>query len=124
MQDRSGAHRCGLLQGSAAETVAGHFLVRRGLTLVERNFRCRRGEVDLIAWEGNVLVFVEVRLRTPGGRTSAAESIDARKQARILAAARFYLSRWRSREMPPCRFDAILMESLDGELQWLKDILS
>ena len=108
--------------GAQAETLAAEFLAARGLAIVERNFRCRRGELDLIARDGEMLVFVEVRLRTRRDFGGAAASITAAKRARIAAAAEFYLAGM-SRP-PPCRFDAVLLDALDpARIEWLRDIL-
>ena len=109
--------------GARAEALAAAFLVARGLTIVERNFRCRRGEIDLIARDGETLVFVEVRLRTRRDFGDAAASITAAKRARIAAAALFYLARLS--RTPPCRFDAVLLDALDSErIEWLQDMMS
>jgi putative endonuclease len=96
--------------GGDAEDSAARFLERHGLQLVGRNYRTRLGEIDLIARERDVLVFVEVRLRTGASHGGALESITARKRRRIAAAARQYLLRFR--RLPPCRFDVVC---LDGE---------
>jgi len=102
--------------------MAAAFLVARGLVILERNFRCRRGEIDIIARDGETLVFAEVRLRTRRDFGGAAASIGTRKRSRLTAAALFYLGR-RSGP-PPCRFDAILLDSLDdGRIEWLKNII-
>ena len=66
-----------------AEALAAEFLVARGLSIVERNFRCRRGEIDIIARDGDTLVFAEVRLRTRSDFGGAAASITAKKRARM-----------------------------------------
>ena len=96
--------------------------MQKGLRLVARNFRTRFGEIDVIAYDGDVLVFVEVRLRSSLRFGGAVESITASKRTRLLAAARGYLATLR-RE-PPCRFDAILMQRLAlGSIEWQKDIL-
>ena len=109
--------------GARAEALAAAFLVARGLAIVERNFRCRRGEIDLIARDGETLVFVEVRLRTRRDFGGAAASITAAKRARIAAAALFYLARLP--RTPPCRFDAVLLDALDSErIEWLQDMMS
>ena len=108
--------------GARAEGLAAAFLAARGLVILERNFRCRRGEIDIIARDGDTLVFAEVRLRTRRDFGGAAASIGARKRARMTAAALFYLGR--GSRMPPCRFDAILLDSLDNDrIEWLKDII-
>jgi putative endonuclease len=114
---RKAAHR-----GRQAEQWAAGFLVRSGLRILQRNYQCRRGEVDLIARDGDTLVFVEVRWRTGNGHGGAGESIDRHKQRRLVAAARFYLMRYADAP-PPCRFDAILLDGRAMEIRWLKDIL-
>ncbi len=108
--------------GARAEALAADFLAARGLAIVARNFRCRRGEIDVIARDGDTLVFVEVRLRSPGGFGDAAASITAAKRARIAAAALFYLARLS--RTPSCRFDAVLLDTLDApRIEWLQDIM-
>src|SRR6476646_10229335 len=92
--------------GPAAETAALAFLERHGLELVERNWRCRFGEIDLVLRDGATLVFVEVRLRKDSRFGGAAESIDWHKRNRLLAAARLYLMRCPNAK---CRFDAVLL---------------
>jgi len=108
--------------GRAAEALAARYLEARGLRVIERNYRCRRGEVDLIARDGAALVFVEVRLRTGARFGGAAASIDARKRARVLAAARHYLA---GRPDTPCRCDVVLLDRLDAEsVEWIRDAFS
>ncbi|MCL2298281.1 MAG: YraN family protein [Proteobacteria bacterium] len=109
-------------RGQEAETLAAAFLERQGLTVVARNVRNRYGEIDIIAREGDTLVFVEVRLRGSATFGGAVASISAQKQQRLWRAAQCYLVAL-GRE-PPCRFDAILLETLDGDqLHWQRDIL-
>ena len=104
------------LAGSAAEESAARFLERNGLAIVARNYRTRFGEIDLIAREGETLVFVEVRLRANDRCGGGAESIGARKRARIEAAARQYLAL--IRREPPCRFDVVTLDH--GTPVWLR----
>ncbi len=102
--------------GGDAEERAARFLAQHGLTIVARNYRTRFGEIDLVASEGEVLVFVEVRLRSSDRFGGAASSVTEGKQRRIESAARHYLSQLR-RE-PPCRFDVV---TLDGDKpEWLQ----
>ena len=120
--------------GDQAERIAERYLWQHGLRCVDRNYRCRFGEIDLILHEdtkplfgGNhvekTLVFVEVRLRKNGDFGGAAASIGSHKQKRIIAAAQHYLSGLR--EMPPCRFDAVLLNDLSGErIEWIRDAFS
>jgi putative endonuclease len=108
-------------RGAAAEALAARYLATRGLTIVQRNYRCRGGEIDLIARDGEVLVFVEVRLRRNRAFGTAAESITAAKRRRLRLAARHYLARL-GRE-PPCRFDAVLLDALETEnIEWLRGV--
>jgi putative endonuclease len=107
------------VEGDAAEQRALLFLQAQGLTLVERNFRCKGGEIDLVMRDGGSLVFVEVRKRADTRHGGAAASVTARKQARLVIAAQVFLQRYR---MPPaCRFDVI---AIDGEaMDWLKNAI-
>ena len=108
-------------RGAAAEGLAARFLTARGLVIVQRNYRCRGGEIDLIARDGETLVFVEVRLRRNRAFGTAAESITAAKRRRLRLAARHYLARL-GRE-PPCRFDAMLLDALATEnIEWLRGV--
>jgi putative endonuclease len=107
--------------GAQAEALAASFLERNGLAIVARNVRSRLGEIDVVAREGNTLVFVEVRLRRHRGFGGAAGSITAAKRARIRAAAELYLARLP--RVPPCRIDALLLDALDpSRIEWVKDI--
>ena len=111
------------IAGERAESLAAEFLAAQGIAIVERNFRRRCGEIDLIARDGDTLVFVEVRLRTRGDFGGAAASITAKKRARIAAAAGLYLARLP--RTPPCRFDAVLLDAIDPtRIEWLKDMMS
>lgn len=104
--------------GAEAEQLAASYLQRQGLTLVETNYRCRFGEIDLILRDGPTLVFAEVRQRSRGDFGGAAASIDGRKQQRIILAAQHYLSTLS--RMPPCRFDAVLLDGA-AQIEWMKD---
>lgn len=103
-------------RGREAETRAAAHLEKCGLRLVDRNFRVRGGEIDLIMRDGRTLVFVEVRQRSRGDFGGAGASITAAKQRRIVLAARHWLARHGD---CACRFDCLL---IDGEcLEWLRD---
>ena len=107
-----------LSAGARGEQAALAYLLKRGLRLVERNYRCRFGEIDLILRDGETLVFVEVRMRSSTLFGGGAASIDGRKQQRLLRAARHYLGAASS--LPPCRFDAVLLDGdRDGQIDWL-----
>jgi putative endonuclease len=104
--------------GRDAEDAALAFLQRQGLRLLQRNYRCRFGEIDLVMRDGSATVFIEVRLRGSRNFGGAAESITVAKRARLLAAARHYLSSHGS--VPQCRFDAVLLNG-DGALDWVRN---
>ena len=102
--------------GGEAELTAAAYLARHGLAILARNYRTRLGEIDVIARDGEVLVFVEVRLRSGSRFGGAPESVTAHKQRRIAAAAHLYLRQFP--RAPRCRFDVIALD--DGEIRWLK----
>jgi putative endonuclease len=78
--------------GAAGEQHAEAFLKKQGYTILARNWRCRSGEIDIIALEGELVVFVEVRTRTSSARFGTPEeSIDARKQHQVIATSQVYL---------------------------------
>jgi putative endonuclease len=106
-------------RGQAAEALAAEFLTRQGLAILQRNFRCRFGEIDLIARDGDAVVFVEVRMRGRSEFGGAAESITANKRGRLVKAAGFYLAG--QRKTPRCRFDAVLVSGPEGRIEWIRD---
>ena len=110
------------VDGQRAEAQALVYLERHGLSLVQANWRCRFGEIDLVMREGATLVFVEVRLRTRSAFGGAAESIDRRKQLKLLSAARLYLA---GRRESPCRFDVVLMKRIDPpDVEWIRNAIT
>jgi putative endonuclease len=106
--------------GDAAEARAERYLATQGFKLIQRNHRCRHGEIDLIMQDGDTTVFVEVRLRREGRVSGnfggAAESINATKQAKIIAAARHWLL---GKPECYCRFDVVLLDH-SGEIEWIR----
>ena len=104
--------------GRDAEARALTFLLQQGLTLIEKNFRCRAGEIDLIMRDADMLVFIEVRSRKDRRFGGAAASVGPVKQQRLWRSAAFYLLRFR--KPPVCRFDLV---AIDGDdLRWMKNI--
>lgn len=104
--------------GDTAEELALGYLQQHHLKLVERNFLCKGGEIDLIMRSGATLVFVEVRKRAPGRHGSAADSVTRSKQKRLIVAAQIYLQRYR--HPPACRFDVV---AIDGAvITWLHNV--
>lgn len=106
-------------QGRQWEEMASAYLRRHGLVLVEANFRCKLGEIDLIMREGATLVFVEVRQRAAGAQVSAAASIGPAKIRRVVRAAQVYLQRLP--RTPPCRIDVVAIDG--GRVEWLKNAI-
>jgi putative endonuclease len=92
--------------GRRGEEAAAAIVARLGWRLVGRNFRCRAGEIDLIALDGDTVVFVEVRSRSGDVRGTPLESVDGRKQMQVGRVARHYLAMrgWHERS---ARFDVI-----------------
>lgn len=93
-------------RGRDGERRAAAYLEARGYRIVETNFRCRAGEIDIVARHGGDLVFVEVRTRADGRRGSALETVNARKRARIARVAEAYLA-LRAPASASCRFDVL-----------------
>ena len=107
------------IAGQIGEDEALAYLQQQGLTLVERNFLCKGGEIDLVMQDGAVLVFVEVRKRADKQHGGAAASITRSKQKRLIIAAHIFLQRYK---MPPaCRFDVIAIDAT--EMSWLKNAI-
>jgi len=110
-----------LAAGQAAEERALAFLKKQGLALVERNWRCRGGELDLIMRDGAAWVFVEVRQRAGSAFGGAGASITAGKCRKLQHAATVYLSMHGIDA--PCRFDAVLFDGA-APPRWLKNIIA
>jgi len=109
--------------GRAAEDVAARFLISRGLQVLQRNFRRRLGEIDLVARDADVLVIVEVRTRSTEQYGGAAASISARKRARIVRATHLLLQRHHEYARLPARFDVVIVfDALarSPRVQWIK----
>lgn len=107
--------------GQLAENAALAYLQAQGLALVERNYRCRGGEIDLIMRDGGKIVFVEVRYRSGTAFGGALASVGKGKQARLIIAASHYLATKRIDR--PTRFDVAAVSPGQGKLaiQWIKD---
>jgi len=112
-----------LQQGEAAEALACTYLQQQGLTLIEQNYRCRGGEIDLIMSHSNSTVFVEVRYRRSTRFGSGAESVDYRKQQKLIHAAHHYLQQNPKQANKPARFDvvSIQMQGDTPSIDWIRD---
>lgn len=105
--------------GSLYEGRAAKFLEQHGLKILERNFRCRNGELDLIALDGIYLVFVEVKYRKTGKSGDSLCAVDSRKQRMISRTAQYYMKVHKWSFDKPCRFDVV---GIDGnEIHWIKN---
>lgn len=93
-------------QGQRGEERAIAYLCARGYSVIERNFRCRFGEIDIVAREGDALAFIEVRTRSDGRRGTALETVTPAKQRRIAKVAGYYLA-VRNQHAALCRFDVL-----------------
>jgi putative endonuclease len=109
--------------GAAAEALAADYLARQGLEVVARNLRCKAGELDIVCLDGNVLVIVEVRLRSRTDYGGALASVTWHKQRKLIRATQFHWQRqpaWRNRII---RFDIVALQGDVGapDIEWIKD---
>ena len=111
--------------GRRGEDAAARHLESHGLQLLERNYRCRGGEIDLVMLEGTTLVLVEVRLRTSGGFGGAAASVGPSKQRRFILAARHLMATRPAYRKLQARFDVVALDAgaQPGEtrIDWIRD---
>lgn len=106
-------------KGAQKEEQVCAYLISEGVRITERNFRCRQGEIDIIGYDGEYLVFFEVKYRSSRGRGSAAEAVGSAKQRRICRVADYYRVIHHYAESTPIRFDVI---AIDGDrLSWIKN---
>jgi putative endonuclease len=110
--------------GNRYEQQAVDLLTRAGLRILSRNFARKTGEIDIVAIDGQCLVFLEVRLRSHSAYAGAAASVDRRKQQRIIRTAQLYLRANPGWLNSPCRFDVIAFEpdqaSEELSVNWIK----
>ena len=99
-------------EGAYYENLVAEYLKTQGYEILEKNYRCRIGEIDLIAKEGETLVFVEVKYRKTKRAGYALEAIDSRKAGQVRRVAAVYLYEHGFSESAACRFDAV---GIDGE---------
>ncbi len=109
--------------GREAEAYALQHLQQHGLQLITQNWLCKRGELDLVMLDGDTVVFVEVRYRRHSAWGGAIESVDFRKQQKLILAAQLFLQKETRWADSACRFDVVAVEgSADGgsPLNWIK----
>ncbi|MDP9142561.1 MAG: YraN family protein [Pseudomonadota bacterium] len=107
------------MRGAEAEAAAERLLSAQGLRTLARNYRCRGGELDLVMLDGKTLVVVEVRARGSSRFASAAESIDRRKQARVILATQLFLASEPKYAAHALRFDVVLFDGA-GPGEWIR----
>jgi len=110
-----------LQSGESAESLAWAFLEKRGFKLIQKNFRTKAGEIDLIMKQKSCLVFIEVRYRKNQDFGGAAASITASKQTRIRKTAQIFLQQNPGLDYKECRFDVIAISGIgdNTEIQWI-----
>lgn len=102
--------RSARVRGQQGEQLAAQYLrERHGYRILTTNYRCSNGEVDLIAFDGRSLVFVEVKTRSSGNALDALEAVDWNKRCRIRAAAQHFLAHWPLPEVSEVRFDVLVV---------------
>ncbi|HUT40929.1 MAG TPA: YraN family protein [Gammaproteobacteria bacterium] len=110
-------------RGRDAEQHARQHLQAHGLKLLQCNYHSRHGEIDLVMQDRDSVVFVEVRYRRQTRFGSAAESVDRRKQSRLIACAQHYLQTHPHSARLPCRFDVVTINGNDS-LEWIRNAFS
>lgn len=105
--------------GSGYEKIAAAYFIEKGFEIVECNYRERRSEIDLIARDGEYLVFIEVKYRSSAVLGMPEEAVDKRKQQQIRKGAAHYLYTHGYGEDTPCRFDVLAI--LGEQITWIPD---
>lgn len=103
--------------GSFYENKVCDYLISEGIEIIERNFFCKFGEVDIIGREGDTLIFFEVKFRSGDSFGNPLDAIDRRKQKRIIGCAKYYTA-YKYSDMY-IRFDAVGVT--DDKIEWVKD---
>lgn len=110
--------------GYDAENLAAAFLEQQGASLIGRNFRCRLGEIDIIASDGECLAFVEVRYRGSSSFSNAGPTVDRRKQQKLIRAAALYAAQNTNMSNQLMRFDVVAIDARGPRhhrIEWIKD---
>ena len=110
--------------GKHAENVAVNYLRKQKVNIIERNFLCRLGEIDIIGSHNQEIIFFEVRYRSNDSHGSAAQSITKLKQKKIIKTAQYWLTQNKTKQSHAMRFDAILFDQKINyqHLTWLKAV--
>ncbi|MCH5249371.1 MAG: YraN family protein [Lachnospiraceae bacterium] len=105
--------------GADKEEIACSYLTQNGIKIKERNFRCRQGEIDIIGYDGQYLVFFEIKYRKTTSKGTAAEAVNTKKQYKICRVADYYRMIHHCPDNTPIRFDVVAID--DSEIMWYKD---
>ena len=105
--------------GNRYEQTAADFLTRNGYRILDRNFRSRTGEIDLIGRDGPYLCFIEVKYRSSTDHGFPAEAVNTRKMTRIIRTAQYYMLIHGLPQDTPCRFDVVVI--LEHEISLIKN---
>ena len=100
-------------KGRDGEALAAAYLEKQGIQILERNFRSRKGEIDIIGMDGQTLIFVEVKAWSAYGMDSLEHAIDTKKRNKIIETSKYFLSLHRKYRYMPIRFDIVFV-SPDG----------
>ncbi len=106
--------------GAYGEELAMSFLVNRGVRILQKNFRCRHGEIDLVGWDGEYYIFVEVKKRASFEQGYPCEAVGYHKQRKICLTADYYRMKYKLDEFVPIRFD-IVEVNWHGQCRWIKN---
>lgn len=106
--------------GQRGETVAASFLEKEGIRILMKNFRCKYGEIDLIAKDQNVFLIVEVKMRSTNRQGFACEAVDWRKQRKICRTYDYFRMKYQISDFIPVRFDVIEIDKEDN-CHWIQN---
>ena len=110
--------------GQQYEQLALDYLIQQGLVLVQRNYQCKAGEIDLIMRDGSSLVFIEVKYRASKAFGGALAAVSPSKQQKLLRSCRWYLQQHQLSNAP-CRIDVLAIEgTAPYQYNWLKNAIS
>ncbi len=109
--------------GNASEKIALEYLISHGYRLLQRNFTCKAGEIDLIVQNDDTLAFVEVRSRTGTAYGAPSETVNRKKQDKVRKTAKYYLYCNPQLEKYYCRFDvvSIVWQHGKAKIEWIPD---
>ena len=117
----NGRHTCSCTVGEQTEKFAKEYLLQQGLTHVASNYRCRKGEIDLIMLDKGQLVFIEVKYRRNQRYGSGFDVVTASKQRKVIETARYYLHDKKLTESISCRFDIVSLEPTNNTTAHTKE---